>query len=356
MDSVTGLLPGQWYNLLRDNGFKISRPGRTALITALSLRNRNYLKKERSLYPAEPPSAPVSPPPLFILGHWRSGTTFLHNLLSLDERLTFPHVYQVNNPHTFLHIRNCFQKELRERSAKKRSMDNIKTSPVSPGEDEFALAVLTLTSPLIGWLFPQRQEYYDRYTTFEKVAPEVTEQWKKSYGAFFSKIQYADPGKPILSKSPLNTARIRLLNSIFPGARFIFIHRHPLQVFKSTRRLYDSAIALSALQQRKYDVDARILKRYAEIHDAYLEQKREIDSDKLLEVSFEELDSDPLKVLQQIYRFHKLEGFDDLKKEAEPYLSGLNHKKNRYNEAEPGIIEKIKRHWEPFLREWNYKL
>ena len=27
-------------------------------------------------------------PPIFIIGHWRTGTTFLHELLMLDERFT----------------------------------------------------------------------------------------------------------------------------------------------------------------------------------------------------------------------------------------------------------------------------
>ena len=40
--------------------------------------------------------------PLFILGHYRSGTTHLHNLLALDPQFAAPTVFQVLNPHTFL--------------------------------------------------------------------------------------------------------------------------------------------------------------------------------------------------------------------------------------------------------------
>jgi hypothetical protein len=42
------------------------------------------------------------PPPLFVLGHWRSGTTHLHNLLTVDERFAFPNNYQSLYPRTFL--------------------------------------------------------------------------------------------------------------------------------------------------------------------------------------------------------------------------------------------------------------
>ena len=40
--------------------------------------------------------------PLFILGHYRSGTTHLHNLLALDPQFASPTFFQVLTPHTFL--------------------------------------------------------------------------------------------------------------------------------------------------------------------------------------------------------------------------------------------------------------
>ena len=40
--------------------------------------------------------------PLFILGHYRSGTTHLHNLLALEPQFSAPNFFQALNPHTFL--------------------------------------------------------------------------------------------------------------------------------------------------------------------------------------------------------------------------------------------------------------
>ena len=40
--------------------------------------------------------------PIFILGHWRSGTTLLHEILALDRQLGAPITYQCLNPHSFL--------------------------------------------------------------------------------------------------------------------------------------------------------------------------------------------------------------------------------------------------------------
>src|SRR5215218_1967802 len=74
--------------------------------------------------------------PLFILGHWRSGTTYLHNLLALDTQFAYPNIYQVLNPHTFLsterHSKALFV------SPSTRMMDNVALNATVPFEDEFA--------------------------------------------------------------------------------------------------------------------------------------------------------------------------------------------------------------------------
>jgi len=41
-------------------------------------------------------------PPLFLVGHWRSGTTLLHELLCLDARYTYPTTHACMNPHHFV--------------------------------------------------------------------------------------------------------------------------------------------------------------------------------------------------------------------------------------------------------------
>ncbi len=359
MDSVVGLLPQQWMTLLKDNHFNIEKARgltRAAMISALTVRNRLFLSREKKLYPGSTTAGTNKYQPLFIIGHWRSGTTFLHNLLSQDEQFTFPRTFQVNNPHTFIHIGQKYKVLLHEKEAWKRAMDNVRSSLISPAEDEFALAALTLHSPVVGWLFPKRQIHYDRYTTFESCDQRLVDNWKKSYISFFQKLSFLRPGKIILSKSPLNTARLQLLAESFPNARFIFLHRNPFKVFSSTIRLYETAIARSSLQEADYDVSSRILERYSLLHSAYLKQRSHIPEEKLLEISFDELEKTPVETVEKIYNFHGIKGFPEFKPELNRYISGLTHKKNKYPELKPEIVDKIQRLWEPYLQEWNYKL
>jgi hypothetical protein len=44
----------------------------------------------------------IDQPPVFIIGHWRSGTTYLHELMHLDSRFVSPTTYQCFAPHHFL--------------------------------------------------------------------------------------------------------------------------------------------------------------------------------------------------------------------------------------------------------------
>ena len=40
--------------------------------------------------------------PVFIIGHWRTGTTLLHQLMALNDKLVTPSVFHVSTPESFL--------------------------------------------------------------------------------------------------------------------------------------------------------------------------------------------------------------------------------------------------------------
>lgn len=48
------------------------------------------------------------------------------------------------------------------------------------------------------------------------------------------------PPAPLLIKSPVHTARVRLVLGLFPRARFLYIHRDPYEVFQSAVHMADT--------------------------------------------------------------------------------------------------------------------
>ena len=87
--------------------------------------------------------------PLFIIGHWRTGTTLLHELLILDPRHTFPTTYECLAPHHFLLTEKWLARLFTFLLPSRRPMDNMAVGFDRPQEDEFALAILGLPSPYV---------------------------------------------------------------------------------------------------------------------------------------------------------------------------------------------------------------
>jgi hypothetical protein len=222
------------------------------------MRNSFWRTVENGLY-ADKIRAVRVQPPLFILGHWRTGTTHLHNLLAVDRRFAFANNYQVMYPHTFLCLEPVEAWAFDNLIPEHRPQDNVALGAALPQEDEFALTVTSCCSSYLSWVFARRWDHYQRYLTFRDVPEEDVRRWQKAFVWFLKKLTWKYQ-RPLLLKSPPHTARIRLLLGLFPDARFIHIHRDPFTVFQSTKRMLETAMPSFRLQQpRRLDVEGHIL-------------------------------------------------------------------------------------------------
>lgn len=102
---MTGVTFAIWMRLLAQNRFHLSPAywHRVAFITLASLANSGFACWERLRHGRAIAAVRITRPPLFILGHWRSGTTLLHDLLAQDSaQFQFANTYRVVNPLTYL--------------------------------------------------------------------------------------------------------------------------------------------------------------------------------------------------------------------------------------------------------------
>src|SRR5690606_29592456 len=124
-------------------------------------------RRESRLFQHRIEATKITKPPGFILGHWRSGTTHLHNLLAQDDvNFAYANTYQVVNPHTFLATEEMNTRRFAWMIPEQRPMDNMALSFQSPQEDEFAPLLISLMSSYLGVSFPRRENFYNRYLTF----------------------------------------------------------------------------------------------------------------------------------------------------------------------------------------------
>jgi omega-hydroxy-beta-dihydromenaquinone-9 sulfotransferase len=351
--SLCGMTLGEYMRLLRKHRFAVAPAywPRAAFMAGMGALNSALHWHENRIYGPEVAGAHIKPP-LFILGHWRSGTTHLHNLLATDTQFAYPNIYQVLNPHTFLSTEQYSR--LLFISPKTRIMDNVRLNPRVPFEDEFATCG-TLHSPFLTWVFPQRGAQYNKYLTFRDVPQPEIDEWTAALTLFYKKLTWKYE-RPLLLKSPPHTSRIKLLLAMFPDARFIHIHRDPYTVFQSTRRQFQVSLRTMGLQHLDVQhIDALIISRYNIMYDAFFEERPLIPDDRFHEVSFEELEKDPVGRMKRIYDHLNILGFEAMQPSLQDYVdSNLNYRKNTYPDLSPSLRGQIARAWQRNFQEWGY--
>ncbi len=320
MDNIIGIAYAEWRELRREiktlaGGHDDVDPDKKRFarrLTNMSLWTSWRARGENRQFGEAVATTEVQDP-VFILGHWRSGTTLFHNLMALDEQFAYPRIYQVSNPHSFLRlpIERIMERQARASEARKRPMDNVEFDLQSAAEDEFATCPMSIRSHMIAWSFFRQEPYYDRFLTFRDAPREDYERWRKSFVWFLKKVVYKYGCCRPLLKSPQHTGRVRLLLEQFPNARFIHVRRNPYVVFRSTQRLYETGIlphAFQASPSTDFAVDG-ILRRYKELYDAFFEDRALIPAGHYTELAFEDLEQDMLGCVARAYEAVGLDGY-----------------------------------------------
>lgn len=354
LTGICGLTVDEWLRLLRKHRFAVDPPylPRAAFMTGTSLLNSTIRIYENRVYSSKVEDVEIKPP-LFILGHHRSGTSHLHNLLSVDKRFAYPNMYQVLNPHTFLSTER-FSKSVRFIAPRTRIVDNMSFGFEVPWEDEFS-TVGTLHSPLLWLVFPQCEDHYSRYITFRGVPEEEMERWRAALILFLKKLTWKN-GRPLILKSPHHTCRIKLLLDMFPEARFVHIHRNPYRVFQSSKRQILVALRATCIQHpNSNSIDDMIIQRYKLMYDAFFEEREMIPDGRFHEVCFEDLERDRVGQVRQIYEKLDLPAFDTVRQPLQRYVDSIaNYQKNEYPELPHSLRREIAQSWRKSFEMWGY--
>ena len=301
---------------------------------------------------------PLEEDPLFILGHWRSGTTFVHNVFACDKHFGYTTTYQTVFPHLVLWGQPFFKKCMGSLMPEKRPTDNMELNPDLPQEEEFALSNMMPYTYYNFWFFPQRwMEYCDRFLTFEKITEEERQVFKDTFMRLV-KVSLANTGgTQYLSKNPPHTGRVRTLLEMFPNAKFIYLKRNPYTVFESTRSFFTNTIKPLQLQGISQEqLVANIVEAYKRLYDRYEADKHLIPEGNLVEVKFEDFEHNAFDLTKEIYQKLQLKGFAEAEDDIRKYLDKKKgYKKNKYQYKEE-TVKIVKQNWGKALEEWGYSL
>jgi len=295
--------------------------------------------------------------PLFIIGHWRSGTTFLHNLLTKDPAAGYTTTYHAVFPNN-LRSKWLFRTFMQVFMPDERPGDNMKISVSLPQEDEYAMSNISHRSFYHFFYFPTSYKtLYKEHIRFESLTEEEKKDWGKTYYQMVVKALLNTRGNRAILKNPVNTGRMLTLLDIFPEAKFVFIIRNPVIVYLSTRKFFSQLFPTLNLEIfTDEDISKMILEVYVELLQDYLADKKQLSSEKLIELRYEELVNRPLIELEEIYSKFSFGDFQKLKPVWQEYLDTLNgHKEDSYTIGQEEL-DRVMAHVDFAMEHWNYSM
>lgn len=332
-----------------------SQAARIAICTGCSINNSISGLAERIISGRRIQKVKIPAPPVFILGHWRSGTTWLHNLLAEDQRFVTPNTYQVLNPHHFLLTETVTTKFTKWLLPPTRPMDNMKVSWTAPQEDEMALLNLTLISPYFLLAFQGDRKHYKDFFDLDNLSAADREMWKREFLYFLKKITLKSGGKQLLLKSPSHSYRIPIIQEMFPDAHFIYIVRNPYAVYNSSVHLRKKLFVANGLARPNFvGMEEDMCICYEELFKRYHATRGLVAPNRLIELRYEELEEDPVREMRKIYEHFGWENFGTVETAINKQLEGLREYKKNEFVMDPELKRQVYTRFQSVFERYGY--
>jgi len=285
--------------------------------------------------------------PVFLLGHWRSGTTHLFNLLSGAPGLTYARPIPTGMPWDFLLLGRALRPLLARAIPDERGIDPMAVTPDAPQEDEIALANMGAPTYYHGVYFPRRfRRDMARGLFFDGCDSGDRRRWRRALRHFTAKVAMAGGGRRVLVKNPAHTGKVRDIRAIWPDAKFVHIVRNPYHVHQSTFRMFDDLLGMLALQPTDRDqVTAAIHESYPRMMERVRADTADLPPDAFVQVRFEDLAAAPLDVVDRIARRLALPDPDGLRAAAAAHLETVADYRSRTRTVDAATAHAVETHW-----------
>lgn len=315
--------------IFRNKGFSVRYIFRLLFLLNAGLWSSIFSAVERKRYGKKISSFNNKSKPVFIVGNWRTGTTLLHQLLSLNNEFVSPSVYQVSNPDHFLVSKKYYEPLMSKVLDDKRPMDNVKIGPDEPQEDEYALLKMCKKTPLEDLMFSKGNFFFlNRHINLISYNED---DLKKALSLFEKKLRFLT-NKRVIFKNPFHSLRISLIREIFPEAKFIHIYRNPIDVVPSAVNMWNIVGRQNILK------GVWTAPSISEISDIYIkiittvrQQFTFLKEKQSCEIKFEDLEKNPVECIKKVYNTLEFEFSSEFEDKLKKYCKVLqDYKKNKY--------------------------
>lgn len=259
--------------------------------------------------------------PVYIIGNPRSGTTFTHRLMALDQQFSYLKLYHTIFPSVICYkffetagkidrIFGCPAAKLLNGISKKgfKGWETIHQTGPNKAESDEMFFVYAMLSPLLGLLFPYLKDLEE--AVFVDLMPYKERQRLMSYYRdCLQRHMYATgPDKILLQKVALIAGRLHSICELLPDIHIVHLVRHPYESIPSLVSMFDAAWKALDPDARK---DARANRELADLTCRYYlylyEFKKNLPENQFIEVCYEDMVSDPRNTICRIYRAFGME-------------------------------------------------
>ncbi|NQS91770.1 MAG: sulfotransferase [Chloroflexi bacterium] len=310
-----------------------------------------------------------SPDPIFIIGNYRSGSTFFHRLLLKDNQFTCLKAWEIYFAPALIHrkflrlilrvsklIGSPVQKAV---SAFDQMMNDIYTmheTGLYTYEQDSQLFYHTWSSYNIFAIFPF-PELARRYIYYDQMVPhQEREKQFVYYRDALRRHLVNHPGKLYLAKNPDFTPALETILEIFPNAKIINLVRSPEQMVPSAVNLWANNWRAYGTPEEAFP-QVEVIKEHAKHWYEYPQQKlADFPPESYQVVYFEDLVGNPKAEVSRIYTHFGL----DLSKEFLKVLTvetikARNFTGNGHYLMDQMVldVESIKKEFAPFLEGYH---
>jgi hypothetical protein len=352
-----GMPIGVWVRALWDHGFVVSpsRIPQALRIALFGAFNGLFYWTDRFVYDRPIARTPPPQPPLFIIGHWRTGTTLLHELMVLDQQFSYPTTYQVMVPQHFLLTDGWMPALFGHALPVTRPMDNVEMGFDKPQEDEFALCNLGLPSPYLRWAFPNTDSGLWGLD-LNDLTEKDRRRWLKGITRFVRRLNFRNRRRQVM-KSPTHTARIAALAEAFPGAQFIHIVRDPRAVFPSTVHTWKQIWDSTGLQVPTFEgIEEFVFDTFTRMYRAFERDRPALAAHQLHEVKYEDLVRDPVAEVELVYERLGLDGFEKARPKLEAFAAKAKAFRTNKHDLSADLRHRIAERWSGYCERYGYDL
>lgn len=342
------------FRLARKNGFSFRYPFffRFLFIFQNAIWASIFSMAEKFHYKKIIKATPLPNAPLFIIGHWRTGSTYLHQLLQHDPNATtFTH-FHATLPDSFLVSQKYYKPVMKFLLGKNftRPFDNVLIDVDDPQEDEFAMLKMCGCSPLIKLIYPVSDKFFLlNYPDYDLLGQEY-EEWKNAMTSLCKKLNITTT-KRIILKNPFHSQRILTILKLFPGAKFIHIYRNPYRVIPSTINMWNVVGKQNNMRTGFVPATVESIVEVFERTLKYIQKhSKEIPEQSFCEIKFENLEENPAEEIKKAYKKIGIPFTKEFEETIEKKQI-KNFKKNSFSLTEEDktyIYNKLKYHFERY--------